>query len=34
LINFCHTIRYHISEESNLQKNTYQFSILEPTCNC
>lgn len=34
LVNSCHTIRYHIPEDSNLQKNVYDFSTLEPTCNC
>ena len=34
LVNFCHTLRYHVPEDSNLQKNMYQFKILEPTCNC
>jgi hypothetical protein len=34
LVNFCHIIRYHTPEDSNLQKNMYEFSTLEPTCNC
>jgi hypothetical protein len=34
LVSFCHTVRYHIPEDSNLQNNMNEISTLEPTWNC